>query len=112
MGGSNVIICEKSKIVKINFFKTKFEHLPFLSLMVVLSYLLKYIVALLFVGSWIPIYLILVLITVTIQICSGHTQTAILRMQEYLQAHQEEASSLNCSILWSHPLLLFYQERN
>lgn len=35
-------------------------------------------------------YLILVFITIIIEICSEHTQSTILRRQEYLQAHQEE----------------------
>lgn len=35
-------------------------------------------------------YLILFLIAITIEICSEHTQSTILRRQEYLQAHREE----------------------
>lgn len=34
--------------------------------------------------------LILFLITITIEICPEHTQSTILRRQEYLQAHWEE----------------------
>lgn len=58
--------------------------------MVGLSYLWKYRVAFLFTESWAPNYLILFLITVTIETHSVHTQTAVPRMREHLQAHWEE----------------------